>query len=444
MTIGLNVSHAEKRLIGKRLRRSAMLIVVVVFFLIHAKYTWSLHTQLRKQIEISMSDFDQPIQSSSAEFPFPPLPPIPKNESFGACLIVKGDNDLLSEWIPYHYTILPLRYLVVVTDVDNGEDPKEVLKKWTTAQTGLNWWLFNASDIESMHGEFDAERTFNTARRKIEGAETAQSNTTIHPKVFEEFAHQKLKHRQDAMITNCTKFMKERGVRWTSLYDTDEFLAINRIGTDEKREERHSTTDPATNSGNTYGRRTHIPPMDSNATVVDIIQSFRKAKEPLESCHLLPRVSFGAIENITCPGSEEVKAFARKNFNYPRLSTLRYQLHAVKTDFGKNRFGKVFVDLSNISDDLLAQRPKNIHRPFFSVCKRPVAIFEKSPFYLMHYVGGWERFQSKNDTRRGYKKWREMADVSDSTSCCQQEAYRWLPRFVDQVGLSRAKFLLKE
>lgn len=438
-------SRNEKRLIGNRYGCSAMLIfVIVVMNLIQAKYFWGMHMQLWRHLDVSMSGFDQPVPSSSAELRFPPLPLVPKNESFGACFVVKGDNDLLSEWIPYHYTILPLRYLVVVTDDDNKEDPTVVLKKWTTAQTDLNWWVFNISEFESIHGEFDAEAAFKSSLSKIHRKEKMPSNGTIHPKVYEEFAHKKLIHKQNAMITHCTKFMKERGVRWTSLYDTDEFLAINRIGADEQREQRNKTIENAETSDDTYGVRPYLPPIDSNATVVDIIQSFQKAKEPLESCHVLPRVLFGASENITCPGSEDVKAFARENFNYPGLSTLRFQQHAAKTDFENNKFGKVFVDVSNISDDLLAGRPRNIHRPFPGVCKRPIVSIQDSPFYLMHYVGRWERFQAKNDTRRGYKKWREMADVSDSTSCCQQEAYRWLHRFVDQVGLRRARFLLGE
>jgi len=264
-------------------------------------------------------------------------------------------------------------------------------------------------------------------------------------------AHSRLVGKQNAMITQCTAFMKMRGVRWVALYDTDEFLAINRMGMHEANESKNATTMERTESSGigedeplneTYGMRPNLPERQSNATVVDIIKSFQSMGRPLKPCHTMPRVLFGAEENFTCPGSENVEEFARANFDYGILSTLRFQQHAVKGDFLNNRFGKVFLDVSNISDNTLSRPPSNIHRPFRDECIRPVMEFKKAPFYLMHYSGGWERFKAKNDTRRGFDQWKKLADVNDSTSCCQEENYQWLPRFVDQVGLERAKYLL--
>jgi hypothetical protein len=60
----------------------------------------------------------------------------------------------------------------------------------------------------------------------------------------------------------------------------------------------------------------------------------------------------------------------------------------------------------------------------------------------MYYVGDWERFQTKGDIRRGFAEWQERAMIADSTSCCAQQIFRWLPQFVHQVGLQRAQFLL--
>jgi len=437
---------------GRRLskiRCQACIFSMVLLVLVRKKAIqfWNLNKYTLGESSIyTNSNIDQPVLSSSSDFRFPSLPVLSRNDSFGACLMVKGDNDLLSEWIPYHYTLLPLRHLLVATDVGNSEDPKSVLKKWTAANTDLHWWVVNVSQFENMHGEFNKERTENLFHRKV------QSNGTIDPKMIEQASHSRLVHKQKAMITYCTNFMKERGVRWVSMYDTDEFLVINRMGTGNKGEDNSNQTRMLTRNkigeaeplDETHGMRPHLPPMESNATVVDIIHSFERAQHPLKSCHTIPRVSFGSIENFTCPGSEDVTAFAKANFDYHSLSTLRFQQHAVKESFKKNRFSKVFIDVSNISDQTLSLPPKNIHRPFREECLKPVAVFQQAPFYLMHYAGGWERFQSKDDKRRGFEKWKELADVSDSTSCCEEEVYRWLPRFVDQVGLGRAKFLLGE
>ena len=386
--------------------------------------------------------------SSSPNFPHPPA--VARNESFGSCLMVKGDNHLLKEWIPYHYTLLPLRYLLVASDTENPEDPNTVLQRWKSANTDLRFWVVNVSMFEHIHGEFDEKGTIKYYRERH--GDSQQTNQSIDQGEVQYLAHSRLIHKQKAMVSFCAKFMKEKGVRWVSFHDTDEFLAINRIGVDEEIEHKNSGINGTLNAADeaklmeeTYGRwRLNLPRKESNATVVDVINSFQSIQQPLKSCHTMPRVSFGALENYTCPGSNGVKKFAKANFDYDFLSTQRFQQHAVKGDFSKNRFGKVFIDVGNIADHTLSMKPNNIHRPFREECIRPIPVFNKSPFYLMHYAGTWERFSSKGDARRGFDQWKELADVSDSTSCCQQEVYRWLPRFVDQVGLDRAKYLLRE
>jgi len=353
--------------------------------------------------------------------------------------MVKGGNNLLSEWISYHYTVLPLRYLLVITDADNPENPNSVLEKWTSAKTNLNWWLTNVSLIDNVHGEFSTEKSQHFYRFKHPVGRRQPNNTVA---LNQYVAHVLLKHKQSAMITYCTNFLKEKDVRWVTLYDTDEFLAINRIGIGEISEHEKSLGKALTTWNATYdafGSRPNLPPMGSNATVVEIIESFERIQQPLKSCHSVPRVSVGAFENFTCPGSEGTKEFVKANFDYQSLDTLRFQQHAEKENFSKNRYGKVIMDVSNIN---VKQTPSNVHRPFKQDCPRPFADFKKAPFYLMHYSGDWGKFKAKGDTRRGYEQWKERGGIRDSTSCCQQEIHRWVSRFVDQVGLDRANYLL--
>jgi len=158
----------------------------------------------------------------------------------------------------------------------------------------------------------------------------------------------------------------------------------------------------------------------------------------LNSCHAVPRVSVGAFKNFTCPGSGGTKEFVKANFDYQSLDTLRFQQHAEKDDFAKNAYSKVIMDVSNMN---VKQRPKNVHRPF-PQCRRPYALIKNTPFYLMHYSGEWEDFKGKNDTRKGYERWKDRGLIRGSTSCCQQEIHRWVSRFVDHVGLDRANYLL--
>jgi hypothetical protein len=83
---------------------------------------------------------------------FSPLKRLSKSESFGACLMLKEDNELLYEWLAYHYTTLPLRYVFVGSDVGNLHDPSTVLERWRLANTGLQYWIQNASAFIHRHG----------------------------------------------------------------------------------------------------------------------------------------------------------------------------------------------------------------------------------------------------------------------------------------------------
>ena len=356
--------------------------------------------------------------------------------------MVMGDNDLLTEWIPYHYTVLPLRTVLVVSDHSNHEDPNDILKRYKIAKIDLDYKVVNASVFDHIHGPylFDEQKILERLNRDLQKKGRATINSTDHPLYQQDIAHHHLIHKQLGLISYCVNYMKEQGIRWVTLFDTDEFLAVNRLGLDDIRVATNNKESDSDQSKGRFQQRRHLPPIDSNDTLVDIIHSFEQIDEALESCHLMPRITFGALDNFTCQGSETVQEFARYNFHYEILNTLRFQQHANKDDFSKNRFGKVFLDLNGIDD--LSSKPRNIHRPFPKHCIRPVATVKESPFYLMHYVGGWERFQAKSDKRRDYEAWKQRASIDDSTSCCQEKSYTWLFRFVDEVGLDRAKFLL--
>jgi len=160
MSIGYNIpTSGAGRWSPRKTRCQACISLIVLLVLVHrnAMLLWRFSEYSMDLSVIYADSLEQPMLSSSLDFHFPPLPVLSRNESFGACLMVKGDNDLLSEWIPYHYTLLPLRHLLVVTDVGNLEDPRSVLNKWRTANTNLDWWVANVSEFETMYGEWDKE-----------------------------------------------------------------------------------------------------------------------------------------------------------------------------------------------------------------------------------------------------------------------------------------------
>lgn len=114
----------------------------------------------------------------------PPSPP----QLMAACLMVHSDNDILYEWIAYHYTVLPLRFLVIGNDVDNPEDPATVLHLWNN--TDLRYWI-----------------------------------RPVKPNDQSTDAHHALIHRQKLFVSDCLRFLSVQGVHaMTLLIDTDEYV----------------------------------------------------------------------------------------------------------------------------------------------------------------------------------------------------------------------------
>ena len=46
--------------------------------------------------------------------------------SWSACLLIKDNNSILPEWLAYHYTVLPLRRLIVGVDPSSDTDPQSI------------------------------------------------------------------------------------------------------------------------------------------------------------------------------------------------------------------------------------------------------------------------------------------------------------------------------
>ena len=55
---------------------------------------------------------------------------IAPNATVSACLLIKDDNDILPEWLAYHYHTMNLRNLIVAVDPSSSELPSEILQKW--------------------------------------------------------------------------------------------------------------------------------------------------------------------------------------------------------------------------------------------------------------------------------------------------------------------------
>lgn len=57
------------------------------------------------------------------------------SSSSSFCLLIKDDNEILSEWIAYHYHVFNMRRLIVAVDPDSVTSPLDVLRLWGRRQS---------------------------------------------------------------------------------------------------------------------------------------------------------------------------------------------------------------------------------------------------------------------------------------------------------------------
>jgi len=202
------------------------------------------------------------------------------------CLLVRDDNDIIPEWIAYHYHVFRMRRLIVAMDPDSKTSPLEVLKPWAskTSHEGhfrLNFTLWNDEDYTPwwFHGDkkdytkipnsvgkevmyYDDNNNNNNKKDNIDiihSTRTADINSKV---IRETFWHRNITYvkehqdevrrdihkvnnhrfRQKNFVSECFRKVKEEyqqqqdnqqqqqqqnSISWTVHIDTDEYLVPN-------------------------------------------------------------------------------------------------------------------------------------------------------------------------------------------------------------------------
>ena len=353
--------------------------------------------------------------------------PLAPQDQVAVCMMMKEDNELLYEWIAYHFEMLPLRYLLIGSDFNNQQNPMDVLERWNG--TGLEYDMIQANDFANKTGPLTM----------------AETHEKYHYKAFA--------HRQKGFVSTCFETLKARNFGWVALIDSDEFMVLNRFGPEDGP--FHDVNNMTRNNGiaedgnatvvsEKYKVRERISSWNPDGhTLLDAIRLIKSEFTELDRCLHLPRLRMGVVENATCgPESDAADDMAKSDFVFDEMSTLRYKTHGGTTNFRANKFAKAFIDLSRISDEeITTQRPANIHRPLPDMCPRPLIPYAHAALTLNHYTASWERYSSRKDARRTCKEWSSMAYYTFSNSC-SQSIHQWFPRFVQRFGIDKAKYLL--
>ena len=318
------------------------------------------------------------------------LLPVTMKQEFSGCLLVKDDNALLPEWIAYHSIALPLTNLIVAVDPDSVSSPRSVLERFNST---LNWTLWHDEDY-------------------IKPPMPKKSCDVLNPRRKEE-CH---RVRQATFMVACLREVKRVGGGWTALVDTDEYVVINNDNVETKDLQA---------SGGSY------------STALDhlhlIEEALGKAHTP---CLVLPRLFFSAVET---PGAANATSLPKETMQ--TVSTLRFRAHAKKGGFEHNRFGKTLIDVSRI--DSFPKRARNPHQPLQECLEgTPTstgAPYETALFRVHHYLGSWERYSGRNDSRRSREAFDTKNFVNDGSD---DSITSWFDEFIDRFGPKQALDLL--
>lgn len=144
------------------------------------------------------------------------IDPIPSslapNATFAACLLIKDDNEILPEWLAYHYHVIGMRDLIVAVDPLSREYPTSILERWSSlTDMRIQEW----NDEDYMPSDF---LVYQKPPEKY--MQNASDFTDLSAEDLLEVSNHR--YRQRVFLAKCMKEFRDRGNSWVMHIDTDE------------------------------------------------------------------------------------------------------------------------------------------------------------------------------------------------------------------------------
>jgi len=387
------------------------------------------------------------------------------SNTFSLCLLLKDDNDILNEWIAYHYHTLNLRYMIVALDPFSQTSPEPVFENWRNL-FGMTIEVWTDKDYMPdffLQGKYDQVDSFIPQFVNQDQSKSIwHTDTSNSSQVEQDLIHiNNHRFRQVTFVSHCFEAIKnklpnhatgKKGKQqpdfqhWVGHIDTDEYIVINPVLRDNPN--RVKLIDMP-----------HTPTAGSLLQfLMDLFEQYPKRLS--RSCFMIPTVLFGAqihddwthkggVINFTT-GTTTIDT---DQWNLARFETLRWRIHA---DYSNiiNGLQKAILDLSHLPaahDIFQNHRIKSVHMPLDKSgthgCRqmslRPdIHAVRLFPLSINHYVGSRERYLSRHDKRRNIEIYEGKARVNGGVD--DGWIRGWLPSFVQEHGLEKASQVLGE
>eukprot|EP00980_Cylindrotheca_fusiformis_P016589 scaffold4973_cov135-Cylindrotheca_fusiformis.AAC.7 len=346
------------------------------------------------------------------------------------CLLTKDDNEILNEWIAYHYHVLNMRQLIVAIDPSSTESPASLLKKWEDL-FGMSIDIWNDEDFMPdffLQGNYDEVESYVYSFQPQNGIDNTsmayvEQLTTINNHRF----------RQHTFVSACLRRVKERlkhpeARHWVAHVDSDEFISVNPVVT-----EKATKLEPIA-----------VPKEPSAGSLLFLLNDYYRHNPNegvLRRCLTMPRILY-LPQSHHRNSTDSIHSTIWDIWDTERFETLRWHVHRNLSE--PSGYPKSMVDVAAIpmyNPTFEENRVYSVHyllKPSHRDCLRPnvhpnfrrVYVF---PLVVNHYFGSLERYMSRNDTRRHESIWEKKSQLNGTLA--DGWVLQWLPSFVASHGL---------
>lgn len=317
------------------------------------------------------------------------------DDFFSACLILKDDNHWFSEWIAYHYHVLDLRHLILVSDPTSHSSPTDIVNRW----------------LDLIQIEVWTDEDFLPKWIGMKGENSSSGGLWMHL------------NRQKRFYGQCLNHLKAMDRTWVLLTDTDEFVRVNPLLKPLPQSVR-SSPGHVLSALNAY-----LQSSEGDSIVT------RSPKKTL--CLLAPRLQITSTES----NKTETAPFP---FNSSDLLTYRYLYHNGE----EMKAGKNIIKLDK--SEPLPKAAYSVHH-ILEHCPRNTPGETKirdisKILQIQHYLGTMQQFIARDDPRdkvsNRLMQWHSRGKFPDA-SIRDDGMATWLDGFVEIHGEKTAGELLK-
>jgi hypothetical protein len=372
----------------------------------------------------------------------------PHNSStfMSSCLLWMDDNHYLVEWLAYHYTVLPLRRLIMCIDPKSHTSPLTILERYSSrGLMNITIWYEDDFFPAGMRHQSKADPVGLFLRRQnncylqcmktlkkdytIPQQKNIHSATTVTPPP-------PTQHRRHTPSTNTTNVLvpptqpeeeeeEEELLQppiWVTIYDMDEFMVFNH-----------------------FSPKPRVGLKEMKPTVLEVLTSPNNGIAPYPNlCVPLSRSSISILES-----QSDVQAFVPPSLQSHNVSGMNFKTLRYPYTLPVMMNGKALLDLRYADHDRdFRIRNINCHRPLMNRCTQENVWItpDRAALGVYHYPGTLEQFTFRSRDARNWTRIPEKYALLNKTRAQVTERpnarLSWLPAFVEQVGTDVAIALL--